>query len=289
MATAWIFPGQGSQAVGMGADLSTQPELAERLAVAESILGWSLADLTEAHLSQTTYTQPALFVVSALLTDLLLARGFQPTCVAGHSLGEYSALYAAGVLDFTTTLTLVKQRSALMEQGSPGGMTAVIGFDRSRLEALCADIAGVTIANDNSPDQVVITGDLAAIEQVVQGLQPKRAVPLAVSGAFHSPFMADAAHQFGQLLDPIPFHPATVPLYSNATATATRDPNQIKANLKQQMTAGVQWRSTVLAMVEAGISSVWEIGSGTVLTNLVKRTAPSLERVTINGVKSLPG
>ncbi|MEN9206180.1 MAG: ACP S-malonyltransferase [Thermostichales cyanobacterium SZTDM-1c_bins_54] len=286
MKIAWIFPGQGSQAVGMGQDLAEVG--AEHLHQAQEILGWSLLDLTETELAQTTYTQPALFLVSAILTDLLLGRGHGPDCVAGHSLGEYSALYAAGVLDFPTTLHLVQQRATLMAQGSPGGMTAVIGFDRQRLEELCAATVGVTIANDNSPDQVVITGDKGAIEQVVAALQPKRAVPLPVSGAFHSPFMARAAEQFNQILAGIPFAPARFPIYCNATAGPTQDPEQIKANLRQQMTAGVRWRETVLAMAAAGITDVWEIGPGNVLSNLVKRTAPQLQRLNISGLKSLP-
>jgi [acyl-carrier-protein] S-malonyltransferase len=286
MSIAWIFPGQGSQSVGMGHDLMDLG--AEQMQQAEAILGWSLLDLTETELAQTTYAQPALFLVSAILTDILLARGHYPVCVAGHSLGEYSALYAAGVLDFSTTLNLVHQRAALMAQGSPGGMTAVIGFDRAHLEELCAATPGVTLANDNSPDQVVITGDSAAMAAVVAALKPKRAVPLAVSGAFHSPFMATAAQAFSQLLDPLPFAPARIPIYSNATAAPTQDPQQIKHNLKQQMTAGVRWRETVLAMAAAGVTTTWEVGSGTVLTNLVKRTVPSLERLSIQGAKSLP-
>lgn len=243
MSIAWIFPGQGSQSVGMGHDLMDLG--AEQMQQAEAILGWSLLDLTETELAQTTYAQPALFLVSAILTDILLARGHYPVCVAGHSLGEYSALYAAGVLDFSTTLNLVHQRAALMAQGSPGGMTAVIGFDRAHLEELCAATPGVTLANDNSPDQVVITGDSAAMAAVVAALKPKRAVPLAVSGAFHSPFMATAAQAFSQLLDPLPFS----------------DPASL-VFIPQGITMLAYGVAAIVAAIYQWLTVIWDVGGG---------------------------
>ncbi len=271
MATAWVFPGQGSQVVGMGSDLQGLADLK----AAEAILGWSLADLTAVELKQTRYTQPALYVVATLLASQL---SDQPAAVAGHSLGEYSALCVAGVFDFLTGVHLVKQRALLMDAVTGGAMTAVIGFDRAQLVALCEATEGVSIANDNSPDQVVITGGPEAIATVVDQLKPKRAVPLAVSGAFHSPYMAEPAQEYSQILAETVFKDAKVPVYSNVTATASQAAATLKANLQAQITGPVRWRETLLAMEAAGITALWEIGPGTVLTGLAKRTVASLER-----------
>lgn len=287
MTIAWIYPGQGSQAVGMGKDLRDWEGAAPKLALAYDLLGWDPLGLPEEQIHQTRYTQPALFTVSALLTDYCYAQGKAPTCTAGHSLGEYSALYAAGVFDFETGLRLVALRGRLMDaageedQGDrahTGGMAAVIGFDRAKLEHLCELIPDVAIANDNSPDQVVITGQVEAVQTVCGQLQAKRAVLLKVSGAFHSRFMQAAADEFAQALEPIAFQPPRVPVYSNCTATASRDPQVLKQALLAQMTAPVRWRETVLQMAADGIQQVWEIGPGNVLTGLVKRTTPALER-----------
>ena len=286
MATAWVFPGQGSQAEGMGADLIDLPGASEKLAQARSILGWSLTDLTADQLKQTTYTQPALFLVSALLADALKAN-HQPTAVAGHSLGEYSALYCADVLGFTDGLELVKQRSELMATAQQGTMAAVMGFDREQLQTICAETDGVTIANDNSPDQVVLSGDKTAIDRAIEASHPKRSVYLSVSGAFHSPFMADAADKFAAVLETVPFNPPSVPVYSNVTATATTDPNTLKDNLRAQVTGSVRWRETVEAMSAAGIETVWEVGPGKVLTGLVRRIDRSLSRVNIPDAASI--
>ncbi|MEN9220857.1 MAG: ACP S-malonyltransferase [Thermostichus sp. BF3_bins_97] len=284
MTIAWIYPGQGSQAVGMGKDLRDWEGAAPKLALASEVLGWDPLGLQEAQIHQTRYTQPALFTVSALLTDYLYAQGKTPACTAGHSLGEYSALYAAGVFDFETGLRLVALRGQLMDavgDGDPaqsGGMAAVIGFDRAKLEHLCEIIPEVAIANDNSPDQVVITGQVEAVQAVCEQLQAKRAVPLKVSGAFHSRLMQAAAEEFAQALEPIAFQPPRVPVYSNCTATASQDAQALKHALLAQMTAPVRWRETVLQMASDGIQQVWEIGPGNVLTGLVKRTVPTLER-----------
>ncbi|MGK7911780.1 MAG: ACP S-malonyltransferase [Synechococcus sp.] len=286
MATAWVFPGQGSQAEGMGADLSDLSGASEKLAQAQSILGWSLTDLTADQLKQTTYTQPALFLVSALLADALKTDR-QPAAVAGHSLGEYGALYCAGVFDFTAGLELVKQRSQLMATAKDGTMAAVMGFDRPKLESICAETDGVVIANDNSPDQVVLSGDKAAIESAIAAASPKRSVFLPVSGAFHSPYMAEAADQFAAVLDSVSFQPASVPVYSNVTATATIDPDTLKTNLRNQVTGSVRWRETVLAMSAAGVDTIWEVGPGKVLSGLVRRIDRSLSRVNISDAASI--
>ncbi len=294
MTIAWIYPGQGSQAVGMGADLRDWEGAKSKLALARDLLGWDPLSLPEEHIHRTRYTQPALFTVSALLTDYLYAQGHTPACTAGHSLGEYSALYAAGVFDFETGLRLVALRGQLMEaagEGDPaqvGGMAAVIGFDRAKLEYLCEVIPDVAIANDNSPDQVVITGQLESVKAVCEQLQAKRTVPLKVSGAFHSRWMQAAADTFAQTLETIPFQPPRVPVYSNSTAKASQDPEVLKQALLVQMVAPVRWRETVLQMAADGIQQVWEIGPGTVLTGLVKRTAPTLGRHNCSSLASVP-
>ncbi|MEN9238886.1 MAG: ACP S-malonyltransferase, partial [Thermostichus sp. DG_1_6_bins_120] len=264
MTIAWIYPGQGSQAIGMGKDLRDWEGAAQKLALAVQLLGWDPLALTEAQIDCTRYTQPALFMVSALLTDYLYTQGRTPTCTAGHSLGEYSALYAAGVLDFETGLRLVALRGQLMDavgEGDPaGGMAAVIGFDRAKLEHLCEVIPDVAIANDNSSDQVVITGHVDSVKAVCEQLKAKRAVPLKVSGAFHSRFMQAAAERFARALETVHFHTPQVPVYSNCTAVASRDPHVLKQALLAQMTSPVRWRETVLQMAADGIQQVVEIG-----------------------------
>ncbi|MEM9568680.1 MAG: ACP S-malonyltransferase [Cyanobacteria bacterium P01_E01_bin.34] len=286
MATAWVFPGQGSQVEGMGADLSDLPGASEKLAQAHRILGWSLSDLTVDQLKQTTFTQPALFLVSVLLADAL-KTDLQPAAVAGHSLGEYSALYCAGVFGFTEGLELVKRRSQLMATAKEGTMAAVMGFDRDKLEAVCSDTDGVVIANDNSPDQVVLSGDKTAIERAISAASPRRSVFLPVSGAFHSPYMAEAAEQFAAVLDAVSFNPSTVPVYSNVTATATTDPDTLKTNLRNQVTGSVRWRETITAMSAAGIDTLWEVGTGKVLTGLARRIDRALSRVNISDAASI--
>ena len=196
MTTAWVFPGQGSQAVGMGGDLGTTPVGKDRFEEAKNILGWSVLDKCqgdETELAKTLYTQPCLYVVESILIDLLKDKGQQPDLVAGHSLGEYSALYAAEVFDFATGLKLVKRRAELMSEAAGGKMVALMKFDRSQLEEAIAGTPDVVLANDNSEQQVVISGTPEAVDQLCSQVKTKRAIPLKVSGAFHSPMMAAAA------------------------------------------------------------------------------------------------
>ena len=282
MLVAWMFPGQGSQIVGMGTDLIKVAEVYHRFAEAESILGWSLVDLTEVELKQTSYTQQALFLVEAILSDLLKQNGCQFHAVAGDSLGEYGALYCAGVFDFTTGLHLVKHRSRIMESHcGEGTMVAIIGFDRSHLEEVCQTTQGVIIANDNSPDQVVLSGIPKAIEIIIDAITPSRVVPLSVAGAFHSPLMNDAAVEFDKILENVVFYPAQVPIYSNVTAIPTQDPVKLKTNLQQQINQPVRWHETLFNMHSNGIDELWEIGPGEVLSKLAKRFNRSLRRVNV--------
>ncbi len=279
MKTAWVFPGQGSQAVGMGVDLAETAIAAEKYQQAETILGWSVLSQVqgdEESLAKTQYTQPCLYVIEAILTDLLKDKGFSPDCVAGHSLGEYSALYAAGVFDFATGLQLVKQRSEVMANAQGGMMAALMKFDRDQLTAALTNNTEVVLANDNSPEQVVISGTVAGVEAILATVKARRAVPLKVSGAFHSVLMAEASQAFTATLKACPFHTATIPVLSNVEPTPTQDGDRLKARLIQQMTGSVRWRETMLALGENGMEAYWEVGPGKVLTGLCKRTCPDL-------------
>ena len=202
--TAWVFPGQGSQAIGMGADLIDLPSAKAKFEQAESILGWSVLDICqneEEKLSHTLYTQPCLYVVESILADYLMEQGYTPNLLAGHSLGEYVALYTARVFDFEAGLHLVKRRAELMNNASDGMMAALIGFDREQLETTIQQIPDVVLANDNSLAQVVISGTPTAVEQVIAQIKVRRATPLKVSGAFHSPLMSVAATEFQAVLE----------------------------------------------------------------------------------------
>ena len=282
--TVWIFPGQGSQAVGMGLDLAEVGK--DKFAKAEQILGWSILEKSQTdatELSKTQFTQPSLYVISAILADVLKAKDLKPDAVTGHSLGEYSALYAAGVVDFATGLELVKQRSLLMSEASGGAMTALIGFNRSDLEQAIAQTENVILANDNSADQVVISGTEAAVKSIVEQIKTKRAIPLAVSGAFHSPLMAEAAAKFAAILEQTIFNDAEIPVISNVEPhDATTSGQVLRDRLVQQMTSPVRWREICLYLAEQGFEQAIEVGSGKVLTGLVKRNAPSLALVNVN-------
>jgi [acyl-carrier-protein] S-malonyltransferase len=225
--------------------------------------------------------------VESLLVDALRAQGRAPDLVAGHSLGELVALYAAGVFDAGTGLRLMQRRSTLMAAAGGGAMTAVMGFDRAELEALVAAQEGVVIANDNSSAQVVLSGTPEAVAAVSAELRCKRAVPLAVSGAFHSPFMAEAAAAFAASLEPLPFADATVPVLSNTDPTPCRDGAQLKQRLITQMTSGVRWRETMEAFTVAGVDTCVEIGPGNVLSGLIKRSCEGVVTAQIAGAADL--
>lgn len=287
---AWVFPGQGSQSIGMGMDLAELPLAQARFAEAEQILGWSVPAVIQDpddKVSNTLYTQPCLYVIESLLADLLREQGHSPDLVAGHSLGEYVALYVAGVFDFATGLALVKQRSELMAAASDGTMAALLGFDMDELLAKIEATPGVVLANDNNPGQVVISGTPAAVETVMGSVKSKRAVKLNVSGAFHSPLMAPAAEQFSTALDPVVFQPAQVPVLSNVDPTPATAADVLKARLGQQMTGSVRWREISLALPSLGVDTVVEVGPGNVLTGLIKRTCKELALVNVGSVAQL--
>lgn len=278
MKTAWVFPGQGSQSVGMGLDLLDVPAAKIKFAQAERILGWSVTEhcQQEASLSRTLYTQPCLYVVSAILSDLMKAEGYQPDFVAGHSLGEYAALYAAGVFSFETGVWLVKERAELMDQISTGAMVALIGADRVQLQTELRQLSNVVLANDNHPGQVVISGLPDAIDTLLTRIKYRRAVSLNVSGAFHSPIVAPASAAFTKILKPVQFASAQVPVISNVEPTPETDASILKARLIHQMTSPVRWREISLRLEREGVERAIEIGAGSVLTGLIERTCENL-------------
>jgi [acyl-carrier-protein] S-malonyltransferase len=255
------------------------PGAKQRFAAASELLGRDLLAICNGEaqgelvdLNDTRNTQPALFVVETLLVDALRAQGRTAQLVAGHSLGELVALYAAGVFDAGTGLRLIHRRSSLMASAGGGAMTAVIGFDRGELEALVAANDQVVIANDNSSGQVVLSGTPDAVAAVSGALRCKRAVPLAVSGAFHSPFMAEAAAAFAAELALVPFAYAAIPLLSNSDPSPETNGETLKQRLCQQMTSGVRWRETMDQLSQAAIDTAVEIGPGSVLSGLIKRS-----------------
>jgi len=285
--TAWVFPGQGSQALGMGLDLNDSAIAQNLLAQASEILGWSVLTLCETEeekLSQTLYTQPCLYVIECILVDLLKAQGQLPDFVAGHSLGEYVALYAANVFDFAAGLKLVQHRAALMDAAAGGKMVALMKFEQEQLAQELSKNSDVVLANDNSAEQVVISGTPEAVDELIAKVPAKRAVTLKVSGAFHSPLMSKPASEFEQALEAFEFNNASIPVVSNVEPTPTVDALLLKHRLVQQMTGGVRWREIMLQLPALEVTKVVEVGPGKVLTGLFKRTCPHLELKNVAGL-----
>lgn len=289
MKTAYIFPGQGSQFPGMAKDL--YPSRKELFEKANDILGFRITDIMfegEADaLKATKVTQPAIFIHSTILA---MEQAQQPDMVAGHSLGEFSALVAAGALSFEDGLRLVAARAAAMQkccEKVPGTMAAVIKLDDETIERICADIPGVVPANYNSPGQVVISGELSAVEEACAKLKEagaKRALVLPVSGAFHSPLMEPARVELAKAIEATPFKAPRCPIYQNVTASPTTDPGLIKENCLKQLTSPVRWTKTVQGMIADGAGRFVEIGPGSVLQGLVGRIAGDTP-LTIEGIQ----
>ncbi len=281
MTIAWVFPGQGSQKLGMANSLLDLPGSRERFELASQILGrdlWKICCGEEIpnekiyDLNDTRNTQPALFVVESLLVDDLQRQERETKVIAGHSLGEIVGLYSAGVMDAKTALLLLKKRSELMAAAGGGAMIAILGFDRDELDDLIRETDGAAIANDNSESQVVLSGSPDAVKKVADNLKCKRAIPLQVSGAFHSIFMTEASKSFAEELDKLTFKDAQVPVLSNFDPTPTVNGEILKERLKKQMTTGVRWRETMNVMQNEGITTIVEIGPGNVLSGLAKRS-----------------
>lgn len=288
--TAFVFPGQGSQVVGMGKDLYADVSAAKAVMDrANDVLGFSLTDImfgtgsdSDADLlKQTQNTQPALFVHSIAVMESMKTGHGRPDMVAGHSLGEYSALTAAGALSFEDALKTVRLRGELMAGAGkvrPGTMAAILGMEDADVESLCQDASGdevVQAANFNSPGQIVISGDVSAVERAVE-MAPnrgaRRALLLPVSGAFHSPLMEFATKGLTEALAALQIQVPTCPVFLNVTAEPTTDPEEIRTRLVEQLTAPVRWAHILRAMHEGGASRFVEIGSGRVLSGLIKRT-----------------
>ncbi|MBL8050318.1 MAG: ACP S-malonyltransferase [Anaerolineales bacterium] len=289
--TAFIFPGQGSQTVGMGKEMSeTYPIAKQTFDEADSILGFSISSLmingSADELNGTVNTQPALFIhsIASYRTFSLLYPDFQPATVAGHSLGELSALCAAGAFSFEDGLRLVRKRGELMKRAgelAPGGMAAILGLDIPTLDKVCAEASInnelVQVANDNCPGQVVISGAKPAVERAMAGAKSagaKRALPLAVSIAAHSPLMDSIQAEWNQAVDNAQFVNPTIPVVGNVNASIIKTADEARADVKSQMQSRVKWTDSIKKMSEMGINTFVEVGTGMVLGGLVKRIAP---------------
>jgi [acyl-carrier-protein] S-malonyltransferase len=270
---AWVFAGQGSQVLGMGKDLATVPLAQDRLRKAEKILGWSVLEVCdqEAKLLQTKYCQPTLFVITSILADLLKLKKIYPDYLAGYSLGEYIALYEAGVFDFATGLKLLKQRAEIMEQAPSGKMVAIIGCDRIDLEQLVLNIPNVEIINDDL-SQYIISGSHTAVVAVISKIEAKKIIPLSVSKPFHTQLMRPAELAYQQILNLVPFNTATIPVLSNSDPIPTTNPLLLKERLCKHMTQKIRWRETSLLLHQKGVKKIVEISPSCVLTSQLKRT-----------------
>ena len=296
---AFVFPGQGSQVVGMLED--AREACAELFAEASSVLGYDLWDLVENgpedQLNQTEYTQPALLTASIALFRLAQARGLpSPDVVAGHSLGEYSALVAADVLQFSDAVMLVQKRGQFMQTAVPlgeGGMAAVLGLDDEQVREVCSAAAQgevVQAVNYNSPGQVVIAGNNAAIERAIEGCKEagaRRAIALSASAPFHSELMKPAAEELAGVLNEVNFAKPTTIVVQNIDAAVHDDPEQIRTNLVKQMYGAVLWSDTVVMMTQVGVATVVECGPGKVLTGLTKRIDKSITSYSLHSAASI--
>lgn len=291
MKKAFVFPGQGSQFSGMGKDLYENSELAKTLfEKANSILGFRITDTmftgTDEALKQTRITQPAIFLHSVILAATL-GGAFSPNMVAGHSLGEFSALVANKTLSFDDALALVYQRAMAMQKAcelNPSTMAAILNLEDTTVENICREISesGETVvaANYNCPGQLVISGSINGINTACEKLKAagaKRALVLPVGGAFHSPFMQPAKLELEAAINATSFQAPICPIYQNVTASAVSDPTVIKQNLIAQLTAPVKWTQTVQQMTADGATHFTEVGPGKVLQGLVKKISPSVE------------
>ena len=279
---AFVFPGQGAQFSGMGKDLYEAADLAkQRFAQANDVLGFDIQNImfngADAELKETKVTQPAVFLHSVILASVMGDK-FRPDMVAGHSLGEFSALVASKALNFEAGLKLVSQRAQAMQkacEAQPSTMAAVLGLEDSKVEDICSQVPGIVVpANYNCPGQLVISGEVEAVERACEMLVEagaRRALKLPVGGAFHSPVMEPAREELAAAIEATEFRKPICPVYQNVTAKGVTNPEEIKANLITQLTGAVKWTQTVQQMIEDGATSFTEVGPGKVLQGLVKK------------------
>ena len=301
---AFVFPGQGSQYVGMGRDLyETYPEARALFDEAERILGFALSKLCfegpKGKLDDTLNTQLALLTVSVALLRMLELNQLSPVTMAGHSMGEYTALVAAGALDFADGLRLVRERGRVMKEAeelNPGAMAAIIGLDAGTLEEICQGASSqipasiVQIANYNSPGQIVISGHKEALGRAMELSKERgarRVIPLAVSIASHSPLMQPAAEAFASIVSQVDFHQPRVPVVANVTATPITTIAEIREELVEQLTSTVRWVESVQYMIAQGVTTFVEIGPKNVLTGLMRRIDKSVQTVNVEDVAGI--
>ena len=297
---AFVFPGQGSQSVGMGKSLYESSDAAKKIfEKADEVLGRSITKLCfegpEEELKLTINTQPAILVTSIAALEALKEKlNITPDCVAGHSLGEYGAYYASGSIDFSTAMKLIDKRAKEMNNAAlatKGAMSAIIGMDKDAILDVISKIDGmVSVANYNSPAQIVITGEADAVEKANAALKEagsKRVVPLPVSGGFHSKLMEEASVKFSEILDDCEIKDAEIPVYTNVDAEPTTSAIRFKAKMTAQIYSSVMWTQTIQRMAADGIDTIVEIGPGKVLAGLIKKTDASINVLNIFDEESL--
>jgi len=295
MQIAWVFPGQGSQKLGMAKEVITLEDAKTRFDYASNVFGIDLFKICEEDadknnendLNNTKNTQICLFLVESILLDALKQRGYNPDFVAGHSLGEITALYAAKVISFENCVSLIRIRSELMSKAPTGSMAALIGFDRNILENLVKNKEGIFIANDNSASQVVLSGSRETLDEISKEIKCKRFINLNVSGAFHSSYMNEPSKRFSEYLDSVTFSEPVIPVISNADPSFSKDSIQLKQNLKRQMCNGVRWRETMDLMNTLNDLHFVEIGPSNVLGGLAKRHFKNIKISQVSSANAL--
>lgn len=301
MRCAFIFPGQGAQVVGMGVDVAANFEVARNIfQEADRCLGFSLTDIIregpEEVLKQTGNTQPAIVATSIAMFEVLREKGYKFELTAGHSVGEFSALYAAGVLSLDSCLDLTRARGEYMQEAGekfPGTLAAVIGLEVPVVEGICKEASSqgiVVVANLNCPGQVVISGDIKAVEEagrICSERGAKKVIPLAVSAAFHSPLMDEAAARLAEKLDKVEFSDAKIPIVSNVTAEPVSDGDRIRSLMKRQISSRVLWEKSMRHMLSEGIDTFVEVGPGNALAGMLKRIERKTPVFNFNDMKTL--